>query len=118
MQATTENYSPNGTYFRTGDVEPDITGDLLTIYSGKGQCRSSWGAPGVTSSVVVNGQDFIAIHIGWHHKHGGGQAWRYYVGADRRTWRQLSTDQQQAVASGYKAGKAPGWAKAPSITVA
>lgn len=111
------NHVPNDTYFRTGDVSPEINDDgSLTIYDGEGTRRSSWGTPGVTSTVILNDCDLVAIHVGFHHKHGGGQFWRYYTtdgkAVRRITWGNLPDEARQKVldAAGQRA---PHWAKSP-----
>lgn len=106
-------YCPDDTYFRVGDVEPTTNGDAsLTIYDGNGR-RRSWGQPGVTSTIVVNECDWCAIHVGFHHKHGGGQFWRYYMavpgGVQQIAWAQLPDEARQQVLAGQR----PPWAKVP-----
>lgn len=106
---------PDGTYFSTGNAEPDINSDgSVTIYNGKGTQRS-WGTPGVTSTVILDDCDLVAIHVGFHHKHGGGQFWRYYTtdGSETRqiVWRQIPDEARQRILDA--AVKAPSWAKAP-----
>ena len=106
---------PDGTYFRTGDAEPTINDDgSLTVYDGEGT-RRSWGKPGVTSTVVVEDCDLVAVHVGFHHKHGGGQFWRYYTTDGTQTtqvtWASLPDVIRQKVLDAFS--KAPGWAKVP-----
>lgn len=108
---------PDNTYFTTGDTEPEINNDgSLTIYDGKGTYRSSWGAPGVTSTVILDDDDLVAVHVGFHHKHGGGQFWRYYTtdGTETRQieWRQIPDEARQRILDAAKRF-APSWAKAP-----
>lgn len=108
---------PNSTYFRVGDTEPTVNDDgSITIYTGQGSRRSSWGAPGVTSTVVLEDCDLVAIHVGFYHKHGSGQFWRYYT-TDGQTvqqvrWSQLPDSTRQQVLDAYQK-MAPGWAKSP-----
>lgn len=112
---------PDSTYFRVGSCEPDLDADgaTLTIYDGDGSRRSSWGAPGVTSTVVLHADDLVAVHVGFHHKHGGGQFWRYVRpvsdGArwERVGWAALDDEDRQRVLDAVADGKAPSWAKAP-----
>lgn len=111
------NNVPDSTYFSTYHVTPDINVDgSLTIYDGKGTYRSSWGAPGVTSTVVLDDDDLVAIHVGFHHKHGGGQFWRYYTTDGETTrqieWRQIPDEARQRILDAAKR-LAPSWAKAP-----
>jgi hypothetical protein len=107
---------PDDTYFRTGDVEPRIKDDgSIVIYNGQGSRRSSWGAPGVTSTVVVDAPDFAAIHVGFHHKHGGGQFWRFFAingETVQVAWKDLDDETRQVVLEAAEE-KAPGWAKTP-----
>lgn len=108
---------PDSTYFRTGDAEPVINADgSLTVLNGQGTRRSSWGAPGVTSTVIYETETFAAIHVGFHHKHGGGQFWRYYLSdgqqTARVTWASLD-DETRLVIRQTAARKAPSWAKEP-----
>lgn len=106
---------PDDTYFRTGEVEPEIDGHTLTLYNGDGRHRS-WGHPGVTSTVVVEAIDFVAVHVGFHHKHGGGQFWRFYnVNGliEQVAWKALPDETRQIVLDAIEAGKAPSWARSP-----
>jgi hypothetical protein len=105
---------PDNTYFRTGDVEPTVEDNGLTLYDGSGS-RRSWGQPGVTSTVVVSAPDFVAVHVGFHHKHGGGQFWRFYNvnGAiEQVAWAGLADETRQIVLDAMD-DKAPGWARQP-----
>ncbi len=106
---------PDGTYFRVSSVEPRLDGDTLTVLDGQGS-RRSWGRPGVTSTVVLNEDDLCAIHVGFYHKHGGGQFWRYYVpdedGWRQAEWRELDDATRQRVLAAAEK-KAPYWAKSP-----
>lgn len=110
------NNVPDGTYFRTGSAEPDINDDgSITVYDGKGS-RRGWGQPQVTSTVVYDEDDLVAIHVGFSHKHGGGQFWRYYTtdgkSTSQLTWAQLPDETRQRVLDAAKT-KAPSWAKEP-----
>lgn len=107
---------PDSTYFRVGDAEPIVGRDgSLTLLDGKGS-RRGWGAPGVTSTLVFQDCDLVAVHIGFHHKHGGGQFWRYYT-TDGETirqvaWAKLPDETRQNILDAAKV-KAPSWAKEP-----
>ena len=116
MKINTSDYCPDGTYFTATDVQPDIQNDgSVTIYTGHGQQRS-WGRPQVKSAVILDECDLVAIHVGFSHKHRGGQGWYYYTtdGSETRriTWQQLPDEARQRILDAYQA-KAPGWAKAP-----
>jgi len=104
----------DGTYFTATDCEPWAEGGQVCFYDGHGS-RRSWGAPQITTTVVVNDCDFLALHVGFSHKHRGGQYWRYFVRTaeeiERRTWPQLTDDERQIVLDAE--GKAPNWAKSP-----
>jgi hypothetical protein len=103
---------PDSTYFRMGDVEPVIKDSSLTLYDGSGSRRFSWGQPGVTSTVVVNALDFVAVHVGFHHKHGGGQFWRFYNvngSVQQVAWKDLPDETRQVVLD----ADAPAWARQP-----
>lgn len=106
---------PDGTYFRTAAAEPEIQDGAIVVFNGRGS-RRGWGAPQITSTVVVNQDDLVAVHIGYSHKHGGGQFWRYYTTdgqAIRQVgWADLSDDVRAVVLAGYD-DHAPDWAKAP-----
>lgn len=117
MNITSSTNVPDGTYFRTAAAEPVVNADgSLTIFNGQGTRRSSWGAPGVTTTVVYETETFAAVHVGFHHKHGGGQFWRYYIadGATVKgmTWASLDDATRQAILDAAKR-KAPSWAKTP-----
>ncbi len=117
MKIITSERIPDSTYFTASDVEPVLKDGALTIYDGKGS-RRSWGAPTVTSTVVVHTATFAAVHVGFHHKHRGGQAWYYYVNGERQTWQQLSDTRRRQVLADYTAPRtpakrSPAWAKSP-----
>lgn len=111
--------SPNisdSTYFRTGDAEPTIEADgTITLLNGRGT-RRGWGAPQVNSMILVDAEDFLAVLVGFSHKHGGGQFYRYYIaqggGVARRTWAQLTDDERSLVLAAYEKN-APNWAHRP-----
>lgn len=116
MKISESSNVPDSTYFRTGDAEPKINADgSITIYNGNGTHRG-WGTPGVTSTVVYKDCDLVAIHVGFHHKHGGSQFWRYYTtdGTETRqiAWAKLADPQREAVLAAYEE-KAPNWANVP-----
>lgn len=112
--------SPDGTYFGVKETEPEIIdtddGQAIGLVNGEGS-RRAWGTPRVTSTVVVNTDALVAIHVGYHHKYRGGQFWRYFVAAEnqvtRKTWAQLSDDQRSVVLEAVEAGNAPAWANTP-----
>jgi len=105
---------PDSTYFNRGDCEPTIEKDgTITMYDGYGTRRSSWGSPQVSSTIVHQSEDLLAIHVGFSHKHGGGQFYRYYrPGPTEVRWVSLNDDDRQLVLDGYQE-KAPRWAKIP-----
>ena len=116
MQTQFSSDVPDGTYFRTGDAEPSINEDgSIIILDGNGSSRS-WGRPGVTSTVVYDDCDLIAVHIGFHHKHGGGQFWRYYTTDGTTTsetaWAKLPDETRQAILNAATK-RAPSWARLP-----
>lgn len=116
MKINTSDYCPDGTYFTATDVQPDIQADgSVTLYNGRGTSRS-WGRPQVTSTIVLDDCDLVAIHVGFSHKHRGGQGWYYYTtdGTETRriTWQQLPDEARQRILNAYEA-KAPNWAKEP-----
>lgn len=105
---------PDSTYFTTGDCEPRLKDDTLVVYDGKGS-RRGWGAPSVTSTVVFESTDLIAVHIGFHHKHRGSQFWRYFqINGEIKQieWKHLDDDTRAAVLEAYEKN-APSWAKEP-----
>lgn len=116
MQITSSANTPNGTYFTTDAAEPTINADgSITVLNGRGD-RRGWGAPQVNSTVVLNADDFAAVFVGFSHKHGGGQFWRYYT-TDGTTirqvaWTALPDELRQQVLDAYQT-TAPSWAKAP-----
>ena len=113
VQIANSKNVPDFTYFRTGDAEPLIRDNQIEVLNGQGSRRSSWGAPGVTSTVLVQSESFVAVHVGFHHKHGGGQFYRYFVVENdvprRVNWVKLTNEQRQMVIDAPK----PYWAKAP-----
>lgn len=107
---------PDTTYFRRGDAEPTVRGTVITIQYGRG-ARRGWGSPQVNTTVLIHEPEFAAMLIGFSHKHGGGQFYRYYEMTDdgqivRRIWRGLSEARRQQVLDAYHE-KAPSWAKRP-----
>lgn len=102
---------PDSTYFRIGDAEPRFRDGVIACLDGHGS-RRQWGQPGVTSTVIVVRPDFVAVHVGFHHKHGGGQAWRYYRPSGRVRWKDLSDLERMEVLDG-RIERAPGWADRP-----
>lgn len=110
MNIVTNSSIPDSTYFTISQISPEVEKNKLTVYDGSGT-RRSWGAPAVTSSVVVNTATFTCVHVGFHHKHRGGQGWFYFVGGRRLTWAQLDTRRRKQVLAGIK--NAPRWAKTP-----
>lgn len=116
LQINTSHDVPDTTYFRTESAEPVLKGDALTIYNGTGTRRSSWGQPGITSTVVLEADDLVAIHVGFFHKHGGNQFWRYYRlnGGQwaRITWAKLSDGERQRVLAAFEK-RAPSFANVP-----
>lgn len=107
---------PDSTYFTMSDVEPvyDSTSDTLTLVQGEGS-RRSWGRPAVWSSVVFRGRDLVAVHVGFSHKHRGGQGWHYWQRQGgtwiKVVWGKLSDTDRQKVLD--RMSNAPSWAKAP-----
>lgn len=105
---------PNGTYFTTGDAEPIIDEEkrTITILNGEGDHRSSWGHPQVTSTIIMETLDLVVVHVGFSHKHGGSQFWRYYAvngGVKQISWGQLDDDTRQEILNSPR----PAWAKVP-----
>lgn len=102
------------TYFNGGSVEPDITDDgSLTIYSGTGEPRS-WGTPGCNSIIVYNDDSLTVILIGFFHKHGGSQFYRYYRNGKRlASWKQLDDGERMLILDAYAESHVPKWAKLP-----
>lgn len=114
MKIYNDSNITDSTYFRTGDCEPYLDHDgNLWIYNGRGTYRSSWGSPQVNTAVIISTSDLVALHIGFSHKHGGGQFWRYLQksGNDWYScqWKNLADDQRQMVLD----AKRPSWAKSP-----
>lgn len=116
MKITETNQVPDSTCFRVGDAEPTINGDDIEILNGQGTRRSSWGTPQVNTTILTETCDFVAALIGFSHKHGGGQFYRYYIangkGPQRVTWSKLTDDERQIVIDAYEE-KAPHWARRP-----
>jgi len=107
---------PDDNYFLGHDVEPIVGKQVTVLYNGNGK-GGKWGRPGVTSTAVVQEKNFLAIHIGYHHKYGGGQFWRYYningLGiATQVTWRSLSDEMREMVLEGWES-RAPAWSRCP-----
>ncbi len=108
---------PDTTYFTLSDVAPRLKSNVLTLYDGEGT-RRHWGRPAVWSTVVLESPDLVAVHVGFAHKHRGGQGWFYYRPSPetgewtRVTWASLSTEERQRVLEAYEE-RAPSWAKVP-----
>lgn len=117
MNIVSDRYtSPDDTYFTTDAAQPEIQEDgSIGLVNGRGRSRG-WGSPQVTSTIVLNESDFCAIHVGYSHKHRGGQFWRYFAILDgqtvQRSWAQLSDETRQQVLDAAKT-KAPSWANIP-----
>jgi len=116
IEILVSNAVPDGTYFRTADAEPEIDNETqsITVLDGRGT-RRSWGTPGVTSTIILDTLDVVAIHVGFHHKHGGGQFWRFVSinGAlEFVPWKSLDDDMRQAILDAA-ATRAPSWARLP-----
>ncbi len=122
LQIITHGYtSPDSTYFRVASAQPELEQDehgvqVLKLVNGTGTRRSSWGEPGVTSTVLLNADDLAAIHVGFFHKHGGGQFYRYYAYTgeawEQVTWQKLSDADRERVLNTYE-DRAPSFAKVP-----
>lgn len=103
---------PDGTYFTTTECEPVVTQEGVTVFTGNGKHRS-WGSPSVTSTVVLN-DSLLVVHVGFHHKHRGGQFWRYFMlapenGIVQVKWADLDDETRQEILSAPR----PIWANAP-----
>lgn len=112
MNITEHDFCPDSTYFRGGDVEPDVKEDGLHIYSGRGS-RRGWGTPGNTSFVIYNDDNLTSIFVGFYHKHGGGQFWRHYRNGQRVMWRGLDDGERMLILDAYATDAAPGFADPP-----
>lgn len=116
MKIETHPLAYDSTYFTMSDVAPyyDENRDRLVIQNGKGT-RRSWGAPSVTSTVVFRGRSLVAIHVGFSHKHRGGQGWHYWLHEGESwvkvAWGKLSDADRRKVLD--RTDRAPSWAKAP-----
>lgn len=116
MKIQTNDLPYDSTYFSMSDVSPeyDATTDTLTLFDGEGS-RRSWGKPAVHSTVVFRGRDLVAVHVGFHHKHRGGQGWHYWQHqADqwvKVSWGQLDDTDRKKVLD--REHRAPRWAKSP-----
>jgi len=116
MEHRTENRVPDSTYFTVKNVEPDVQDGAVVFYEGEGT-RRSWGRPQANVTVLIDDCDLLAALVGFSHKHGGGQFYRYYVpgtgGAPtRKTWRSLTEDERVMVRAAYDE-RAPHWASSP-----
>lgn len=116
MNIHTSDNIPDSTYFTMCDVTPEynVATDTLTTYTGEGK-RRSWGRPQCTSTVVLKDESLVAIHVGFSHKHRGGQGWHYFArngqGWHKVTWGKLDDEARQQVFDNLD--KAPIWAKRP-----
>lgn len=118
MQIITKDYCPDWTSFNNADVAPELKGETLTIYTGKGMARSSWGPPGVESWAFIQEERFIAVFIAYHHKYHGGQFYRYYVQVEggewaETPWKYLHEFLRLQVLMAFGEGKLPAFAKTP-----
>ena len=112
--------SPDSTYFNTRDAQPELEHSegeqVLKLVNGTGTRRSTWGEPGVTSNVILETEHLVSIHVGFFHKHGGGQFWRHYR-FDGTLWQQvrwarLTDEERLLVLDGYT-DRAQSWAEVP-----
>lgn len=110
----TEDIPFDDTYFAMSDVTPHSKNGNLVIYSGKGT-RRGWGAPQVTSTVLVNADGLVSVHVGFSHKHGGGQGFHHFVNGQKRTWAQLSASQQAVIDQAVTAKRQSWWKSAGSL---
>jgi len=117
MKTTNSINIPDSTYFTMSDVEPthDEESDTLTLFNGEGS-RRSWGRPSVTSTVIINSPLIVAVHVGFSHKHRGGQGWHYWRPSsagvwEKVTWGQLPDSERKKVLD--RTDRAPRWAKSP-----
>jgi len=107
---------PDNTYFTVTNIEPTVEDGTVTFPDGQGTGRG-WGRPQANTTILIDDCDLLAALIGFSHKHGGGQFYRYYVpGKDgkpqRKTWRGLTEDEREMIRAAYDE-KAPHWAKSP-----
>lgn len=117
VQVSESSEVPDSTYFTTKDADPVIDGNRITMLNGRGT-RRSWGSPQVSSKVIANNANLLVVHVGFSHKHGGGQFYRYYRYESgklcRVTWRNIGNEERKMVINAW-IKNAPTWAKSPGI---
>jgi len=122
MKIITSPAIPQENYFTVSAIAPVLEHDQLTIMTGEG-ARHGWGRCRVTSTVICDTSDFIAVYLAWQHKRYGslfgGHAWRYYERLEYR-WQQkvykcLTRDHKDHLAALWRAGSMPHGVYAPSI---
>lgn len=101
------------TYYSMSDLAPEIKDGVLHTYSGKGPHRS-WGSASCTTTVVIHTENFIAIHVGFAHKHRGNQGWHYFRVLDdglwhKKTWRGITVEHRRMVLEQYNIEHIPSW---------
>ena len=107
-------FTSGANYFTLSEIAPVIEGSTITYLNGWGEKRY-WGTPHVTATVFVRTNSFVALHMGYSHKHRGGQGYYYYVISDgeisRKNFSQLLAEQQYLVEQNVSS--LPSWAKKP-----
>lgn len=121
LQVITNGYeSPDSYYFRTSDAEPELeqgeqSQQVLKLVNGRGTYKGS-STPQVTSTVILDAEDLVVIHVGFSHRHGGCQFYRYYRYNGQEwqqgRWAQLPDEDRQRVLIACE-DRAPSWAKTP-----
>ncbi len=107
---------PDNTYFRLSEVQPQVEGNVITLFRGKGT-RRSWGQPFVNSYLIYRQPEFVAILVGCRHKHGGGQGWFYFRQEgdriERVKWPRLHDSLRIEILAGWNNRKDLHWSKPP-----
>jgi len=99
----------DSTYFTMSDIVPYIMNGVIKTYNFEGT-RRGWGRSQCKSTIVVNENGLVSIHVGFSHKHGGGQGYHHFVNGQKRTWAQLTEAQQMVIAEAVSE-KAESWWK-------
>ncbi len=103
-------------HLRRGDVEPTLQGNTLTVYEGRGRKHQRGATSRVWGEVVLQGEDLVAVHVGFASLDSKGQFWRFFQ-PTAGTWQRVKwthlTDRERRRVRGAATLYAPHWAKSP-----
>jgi len=111
MNTQESNYVFTDYFLRTGDVEPVMDGDNLTIYNSKNGSGNKFTS--VSNIIAVNTDHLTSVLCAWHCRHSGSQFWRHYRDGERVNWKQLDDGERMLILDAFAEPHIPGWAKLP-----